>query len=58
MSENLGITVVPDETTKAVERVYREWDRAWSDDDLGARPDSHRDGQLLQGSRLRLPLRG
>jgi hypothetical protein len=26
--------------------------------DLGARPDSHRDGQLLQGSRLRLPLRG
>jgi hypothetical protein len=25
---------------------------------LGARPDSHRDGQLLQGSRLRLPLRG
>jgi integrase/recombinase XerD len=25
---------------------------------LGARPDSHRDGQLLQGSPLRLPLRG
>jgi len=36
MSETLGITVVPDETTKAVERVYREWDRAWSDDDLDA----------------------
>jgi hypothetical protein len=36
MSENLGITVVPDETTKAVERVYPEWDRACSDDDLEA----------------------
>jgi hypothetical protein len=36
MSENLGISVVPDETTKAVERVYREWDRTWSDDDLDA----------------------
>lgn len=36
MSENLCSTVVPHEAARAVERVYREWDRAWSEDDLDA----------------------
>ena len=36
MSENLSLTIVPEEATKAIERVYREWDRAWSNDDLDA----------------------
>jgi uncharacterized protein (TIGR02246 family) len=36
MSENLGMKAVPVDRAAAVERVYREWDRAWSNDDLEA----------------------
>ncbi|MDR6289565.1 hypothetical protein E9232_002080 [Inquilinus ginsengisoli] len=36
MSENLCQKLVSDEFGRAVERVYREWDRAWSEDDLDA----------------------
>jgi ketosteroid isomerase-like protein len=36
MSENLGLAAVPEEQAKSVERIYREWDRAWSNDDLEA----------------------
>jgi hypothetical protein len=36
MSENLGSTIMRDEIARAVERVYFEWDRAWSNDDLDA----------------------
>jgi ketosteroid isomerase-like protein len=36
MSENLGMKVVPADKAAAVEHVYREWDRARSNDDLEA----------------------
>jgi ketosteroid isomerase-like protein len=36
MSDNLGLTNVKKDQSKTVERVYREWDRAWSNDDLNA----------------------
>ncbi|MGJ4939468.1 nuclear transport factor 2 family protein [Bradyrhizobium sp. HKCCYLS1011] len=36
MSNNLSRAVVPTETSNAIERVYSEWDRAWSNDDLDA----------------------
>src|ERR1051325_8926698 len=36
MSENLALTVAAKESVKAIEHVYREWDRAWSNDDLDA----------------------
>ncbi|MGH8583794.1 MAG: nuclear transport factor 2 family protein [Gammaproteobacteria bacterium] len=36
MIENFGLKPVPAELAAAAERVYREWDAAWSNDDLGA----------------------
>jgi ketosteroid isomerase-like protein len=36
MNENIGLTTMREDQAKAVERVYQEWDRAWSDDDLDA----------------------
>lgn len=36
MSENLGSTPMTAEAARQVEHVYREWDRAWSNDDLDA----------------------
>lgn len=36
MSENLCQKLASDELGRTVERVYREWDRAWSEDDLDA----------------------
>ena len=36
MDGNLGLTTIPEQRAKAIERVYREWDRAWSNDDLDA----------------------
>ena len=34
MNENLGSTPVSSETARQIEPIYREWDRAWSSDDL------------------------
>ncbi|MGH9898601.1 MAG: nuclear transport factor 2 family protein [Pyrinomonadaceae bacterium] len=36
MSENLGLKTVPKDVAIAVERIYHEWDKAWSNDDLDA----------------------
>jgi ketosteroid isomerase-like protein len=36
MSDNLSVKDIPENTARAVERVYHEWDRAWSNDDLDA----------------------
>lgn len=36
MSENLCLNSIPEKTTRTVERVYHDWDRAWSNDDLDA----------------------
>jgi hypothetical protein len=36
MTENLSRNVLPKDTSQAVERIYREWDSAWSNDDLDA----------------------
>ncbi|WP_225766926.1 nuclear transport factor 2 family protein [Inquilinus sp. Marseille-Q2685] len=36
MSENLSRASLPKELEGMLEHVYREWDRAWSEDDLGA----------------------
>lgn len=36
MSENLGLSNVSEDVAAAVERIYREWDQAWSNDDLDA----------------------
>ncbi|MGK9234960.1 nuclear transport factor 2 family protein [Inquilinus limosus] len=36
MSENLSRASLPDELGRMLEHVYREWDRAWSEDDLEA----------------------
>jgi len=36
MSENLALATMPKDTAEAIRRVYREWDRAWSNDDLDA----------------------
>lgn len=36
MSDNLGLTTVPPQLAAAAERVYREWDGAWLNDDLDA----------------------
>lgn len=36
MSENLSRASLPDELGQMLEHVYREWDRAWSEDDLEA----------------------
>jgi hypothetical protein len=34
MKENLGLKEISAEQAAMVERIYREWDRAWSNDDL------------------------
>ncbi|MFE0758466.1 nuclear transport factor 2 family protein [Inquilinus sp. NPDC058860] len=36
MSENLSRASLPKELERMLEHVYREWDRAWSEDDLEA----------------------
>jgi ketosteroid isomerase-like protein len=36
MGENLGLRPVAAETARELEHVYREWDRAWFNDDLDA----------------------
>jgi ketosteroid isomerase-like protein len=36
MSENLGLSHVSEDAAASVEHVYREWDRAWSNNDLEA----------------------
>jgi ketosteroid isomerase-like protein len=36
MTDNLGLKAVPGQLGADIERVYREWDRAWSNDDLEA----------------------
>jgi ketosteroid isomerase-like protein len=36
MNENLGRDGVSERAAKDIEHVYREWDRAWSEDDLEA----------------------
>src|SRR5262245_22866246 len=36
MDGNLGLATVPEQQTEAIEWVYREWDRAWANDDLDA----------------------
>jgi ketosteroid isomerase-like protein len=36
MKENLGLKEISAEQAAMVERIYREWDRAWSNDDLEA----------------------
>jgi hypothetical protein len=36
MGENLGLNSPSRSEIEAVERVYRDWDRAWSSDDLDA----------------------
>jgi ketosteroid isomerase-like protein len=36
MNENLGLKNISGKQAAMVEHVYREWDRAWSNDDLDA----------------------
>jgi len=36
MDENLGLAAVSEDQAEAIQRIYREWDRAWSNDDLDA----------------------
>lgn len=36
MSPNLSRADLPESTAQTIERIYREWDRAWSEDDLDA----------------------
>jgi ketosteroid isomerase-like protein len=36
VTDNLGLKPVPADRAAAAECIYREWDRAWSDDDLDA----------------------
>ncbi|HET8701743.1 MAG TPA: nuclear transport factor 2 family protein [Nitrococcus sp.] len=36
MSENLGAERVPEDLAAAAERIYRDWDKAWSNNDLNA----------------------
>ena len=36
MHDNLGANPVPAGAGHEIERIYREWDRAWSEDDLEA----------------------
>jgi len=36
MSNNLSRADLPEGAAQTIERIYREWDRAWSEDDLGA----------------------
>jgi len=36
MTENLGLKPVAGDLMAAADRIYREWDRAWSNDDLDA----------------------
>ena len=36
MNENLGVKEISGEQAAMVERIYSEWDRAWSNDDLEA----------------------
>ncbi|CAN7397795.1 nuclear transport factor 2 family protein [Trinickia sp. LjRoot230] len=36
MSENLSAQPVTPDEARAVERIYREWDRTWSNDELDA----------------------
>ncbi|CAM2196921.1 SnoaL-like domain-containing protein [Paraburkholderia kururiensis] len=36
MTDNLNRPDLPPDVAADVERIYREWDRAWSDDDLKA----------------------
>lgn len=36
MSENLSRASLPEADERMLEHVYREWDRAWSEDDLPA----------------------
>jgi ketosteroid isomerase-like protein len=36
MSENLGLNRISENAANDIEHVYREWDRAWSNNDLEA----------------------
>lgn len=36
MSSNLSREHLPEGATQTIEHIYREWDRAWSEDDLDA----------------------
>jgi uncharacterized protein (TIGR02246 family) len=58
MSENLGIADVTDEQAKAVERIYREWDRAWSNDDLEAMVALYAPNATLESPLIPYLLRG
>jgi ketosteroid isomerase-like protein len=50
MSENLGLATVSEERATLIERVYREWDRAWSNDDLDAMVALYAPDAVLESS--------
>ncbi|GLU34770.1 nuclear transport factor 2 family protein [Trinickia caryophylli] len=48
MTENLGSQTVPPDKAQAVERIYREWDRTWSNDDLDAMIELYAPDAILE----------
>lgn len=47
-SENLGSTSIPNSSCDEVERIYRKWDEAWSNDDLDAMIDLYAPDAVLE----------